>query len=285
MPVTKKKGAIFAIYADSPEKSTAKAPTATAQVKTSPTKRSISTTKPAVPRRALATIQPSSVKAPLRALDGKKAVNTVLDEKPKPKAIKTPLGESINGKQNIVSTRSSSSSTTATRPKLSAPTAVKRQIQVLSSPPPNKDTFPVQITANTRTLAPRLHSPTRSGASPPKRSRTTPKKSAFTVYISPEKENVPPPDSPASRTRSRTRAALSQQLEVELINERASSSISFEAAMKRGRVSGPMVKSTKTNSKAAPVRADKVLADVSEAYGASGIEPEGFRTAGIAERS
>ncbi|KAK4687733.1 hypothetical protein P7C73_g2392, partial [Tremellales sp. Uapishka_1] len=199
MPVQKKKGAIFAIWSDSPASTSS---SSSSRPAASPTKRP--------PRKALAPIQPL-------------ALNPTISQ---PSSQSKSLKPSVNPK---LSTATKSSSTLQRPPLPKNPS--RRQIDIFSSPAP----------ATTISTPKRTNQPEKN------------------------KENVPPPDSPAARTRSKTSASSSP-----LLGDGRGT-----LTLKKGRILGEMCREKKGRS--FEVLADSPLSDVSEAYGASGIEPEGFR--------
>ncbi|RSH91213.1 hypothetical protein EHS25_009512 [Saitozyma podzolica] len=299
MPVTKKKGAIFAIYADSPGRDPSGPSDATnPELRSrSPSKRPSAGGVPGqtvqtgqASRKALSSVQPRSIgfpSAPSSALKPKSTTadgNTALDSdfplKPTPK----PVGAvgSTNPKPLATSRRSNPPPPPKTAPS-------KRQLEIFSSPSAPQPQPQQQSITSSRPIPPTSHT-TSTGAStsafsstshqpvsPAKRTRSSP----TTAEVQYDKENHPPSalDSPASRTRSRTRLPLSAVP--------ASPAVATKnrlIAKADGKLSSSPKKSALkagTNGlKAREVRADGPLVDVSEAYGASGAEPDGFKTQG-----
>ncbi|KAK1924744.1 hypothetical protein DB88DRAFT_539550 [Papiliotrema laurentii] len=251
MPVTKKKGAIFAIYADSPSRPTGASsisklrPTSTSinadahatASSSSPTKKSSIAT-----RRPLTSLQPTKTRSSAPAgLSGSKF--KVFDDSAKisPDVQDTKVSKSKSSTNATTTAKPSlSSSTKPKRTPLAAATKAKRQFEIFSDPSPAP---PVVASAPNSS----------KDTSPLKRSRLTPRKKQSEE----DKENAAPTlsDSPASRTRSKTASQAAQ------------SPIKDSKRVKGG-----------------PVRADAPLADVSSAYGATGEIPSGFKTQGIRPR-
>lgn len=235
MPVTKKKGAIFAVYADTPpragpaprEPSEPREPPrdgrrALANIEPAPTRRKASSSEK---RRALAP------RSPTRSSRGKMDVFVDLEaDKPAEKKRSALAVKPLASKPLSSNSLPTSSEARSSKP-LPQPLAAKP----LSKPVPSSSSLSKPLlTKKTRApLAKRARSPT-------------------------DKENTyAPPDSPASRTRSKLR---------------------LPDAPSEGK-SKP-----KKTARAFTVFADP-LADVSEAYGASGNEPEGFREQGASRKS
>ncbi|CAD6584224.1 MAG: hypothetical protein TREMPRED_003773 [Tremellales sp. Tagirdzhanova-0007] len=268
MPVTKKKGAIFAIYADSPtQPSTFTSGSSTTRLRLSsphsPTKRSI-------PRKALISIPPKPINGfPISTSSALKSS----DVKSTPRT----RSPSVNPKPHRV--RSSSTSHPPPPAPRTAPS--KRQIEIFSSPSqPLSSILPSQ-----------REPPSGTHPSPAKRGRATPAK------LREDKENQAPSsssirDSPASRTRSKVRARADslvgngretltlkkgRALASLLAGEEAGNSPGFASGGKSSRDVHVGTWEGEGKSRRRSAKAVEPLADVSEAYGASGTEPLGFR--------
>ena len=308
MPVTKKKGAIFAIYADSPTTGETSAAQKAPIHPPSPTKSKGEASR--APRKALAPLQQGKTNPPTSHDDSHS-----IKGKPAPK------------------------SNTTLRPTHARTGSVKRPFDV-RSPSPTKESAGsssakhassssrVRFEGGSKTSRQIRESPakkTRPSVSTPRSSRR---------YDTKNKENLPPTnDSPASRTRSKTRAVHGTRGSISSLSAIAITSplqpIRFghtiggetgdkdavegvaslvgngrgALSLKKGRELASILGSSlevgeeasetlfkaegsSKNAKGTPkgkglaVKADGPLADVSEAYGASGEEPEGFRTAG-----
>ncbi|BEJ16096.1 hypothetical protein CspHIS471_0507010 [Cutaneotrichosporon sp. HIS471] len=220
MPVMKKKGAIFPIYADTPPRAGPAPREEPAQPRDG--RRALANIEPA-PVRRKTSASPSSKRRALAPRSPTRSTRTKMDvfvdpdaqmERPKRSALASkplmskPLSKSPSGK-----------------PLASKPLASKSQSQSQSQ------------SLNARASSSSLSKP------PVKRRTRTPM----------DKENAVLPDSPASRTRSKLRLADEP-------------------------------KSKPKTARAFTVFADP-LADVSEAYGATGEEPEGFREQGTSRKA
>ena len=297
MPVTKKRGAIFAIYADSPQHGVSVAqkngPTPS-QLSSSPTKRL------SQPRKALASLQPTAKLVSASAMKGKPSEGKAELGKPRQMTKATaPAVESLSSTQACLTAPSTSGS------KRIVKSGSKRSIEVFADSPKSSS----------------IHLPL---VSPAKKTRSSPRKVT-------DKENVEPgSDSPAGRTRSKTRVypgphenetpvkersrrVLGEKGErIERISGLSSKSGNLESLSglgemglgkglgvkrtikvlgeKRGLSAGAaMPMSGKTldrgdsakglkKGRSITVFADDVLCDVSEAYGAVADEPVGFKT-------
>lgn len=321
MPVTKKRGAIFAIYADSPVQSTSPTTASTARPGASPTKKSIppvSLGKPldkgkatnagavnnARSRRALGVVQARMTSAMLAA-----STFTSEDKKGKGKA----TGNDSDNLENstavnvLVKNRASVNPKPTTGLSLALPPSrsAKRLNEVLSSGPsspvhsvfagktttdPN-DPFTASTTRNTGTgTGTTAITPTRTLRTPAKKPRPAP--TTLTQRPRPsrtitddstgsnagvgggvgveDKENDPSIlDSPASRTRSKTTASASAAVAVSSATDARVVLGETGVKAKKGR--------EKTTHKYKARAGFSVLMDASEAYGADGTEPEGFK--------
>lgn len=217
MPVTKKKGAIFAIYADSPLPSSHDSKSTLLSSARSPTKRTTTTT-----RKALSAViaKPLSI----TSRDTIKGKGKQVDEVVNQPSIKS---DAVNAK-SVVETKSKTRSVT----RLSGSGKVvptKRQFEVFSSPSVAHSSS--TTTAASASLRPSLNTPAPKAQpapppsqaqhdgidSPAKRLRSSPRNTTKTqppprtpgkAIITDDKENVPLTstlDSPASRTRSKSR--------------------------------------------------------------------------------
>ncbi|WVQ71466.1 hypothetical protein IAR50_001004 [Cryptococcus sp. DSM 104548] len=336
MPVAKKKGAVFGIYADSPAKESQPQPTRFSPRRPSNTARKALTSKPVAPTAA------ASFKslASSTSLKGKSVSDTSAS---KPKSSKSSLQifsdpepskpKSASGVTGVTKRRNAPTSLTATQSlplPLGGSKATKRTRDLLSPLPIFDDNSNSQSEASRR---PALRSKD-TGLSPAKRGRTAlsatesspamlPASRAPSASVAPsssrrrtphvlDQENAPPPrvfgeleGSPATRTRSKTRGfdfaiTLSpltfrdspqhrRRSEVERLmgdmpglsgavdpglrpNSEATGSGSPKSAKRSG--------SNMPKALGEAVNADGALADVSEAYGASGSAPVGFSSQG-----
>ncbi|TXT14412.1 uncharacterized protein COLE_00605 [Cutaneotrichosporon oleaginosum] len=235
MPVTKKKGAIFAVYADTPPRAgpAPKEPSqpregrrALTNIEPAPTRRKAS---PEGKRRALAPRSPSrSTRSKMDVFVDTDAVQT---ERPRralaARPLSTKLAKPLSNTSMIASAKAPSSK----------PLAAK---SVLNQPNASSSSFEPSLSKHAMSKPSSSKSAARPRAALVKRARSPT-----------DKENAAPPDSPASRTRSKL------------------------VLPKPSIEKKPMKKS----SRAFTVFVDP-LADVSEAYGASGDEPAGFPAQG-----
>ncbi|EIW69552.1 hypothetical protein M231_04414 [Tremella mesenterica] len=277
MPITKAKGAIFSIYADSP----IRAPTSSSS--SSITRQPSKNVKSEVPRKALASLQPSSRKGfpSSSSTNIEKVKIDKNDSDPKKQGVPGPI--LLKSKQNVKRQHDVLSPTTPKPTDEKHRLGPKRRKSVSG-----KENVPVVPTPETRT--------TRSIVEQGKGDGTRDRETGLL-------------DSPAGRTRSKTRhstnisisnltsitisspsrvsrrATVNSTLidrvgmptstrhlpEIEIsgschTNEGNRSELTLQASGK-GKVKG----------KGLAVKGDGPLADVSEAYGATGEEPEGFR--------
>lgn len=176
MPVTKKKGAMFAIYADSPEPATASRATSAPR---SPTKK---TAAGSSTRRALSSLEPTAARRVSSTTTGisgadkpssssSSSLGKPLSLKPSSSDAKKPLSSKPLSNKPLSSTSSSGAKPTRT----SAP---KRQFEIFADPVPTS-------TSSTTTEKPRALAKRRADAH--------------------DKENAVAPDSPSQRTRSKVR--------------------------------------------------------------------------------
>lgn len=269
MPVTKKRGAIFAIYADSPVQNTASAYTAPTKITEPSATKTASPTKRSSTRQALTALQP---KAPSTKLSSDASLKQKLSEKDVvTEKGKVGLKAGLEARQTSIQ-RSSlvlAPSTKAPRAASSAArkTISKKAFEVYQEP--TESAIPSRITAEPASAL-SVRAPSKSEianpkVSPAKRGRTvsTPKKEAVPVNEE-DKENKPVVDSPASRTRSKTRIFTGATRPLsDVFVDKASSPLKT-------------VKKTKDLKRLTSI---SVLADVTDAYGGSGDIPEGFTTA------
>jgi len=273
MPITNKKGAIFAIYADSPSHPTTSSSRLATQ-SDSPVKRPTS-------RKALTAIQPKVIK-------GFPSSSAKSDSNEKGKTTPKSSSTSVNPKPVQPRVSSASRRQVPVPPPRSAPS--KRQLEIFSS---SSVSSPPLVSHPSPSAASRPAANGSSAETPAKRGRLTPVQSRV------DKENQPPlsaSDSPASRTRARTRARADSLVGDErgtltLRKGRAIATLLAEenAAGSSMSITGIVVgfeqRSPETSGRRRSEGKGKggsglevrPLADVSEAYGASGAEPEGFR--------
>lgn len=269
MPLTKKKGAIFAIYADTPPRAGSSS-TASSSLPASPSATPASAHTERKPSRpALAALEPAPTKSATRT---KGFPSSSTSESSGPSKTRRAVSPLPSSSRNPTASGASTSSTGRRT----------RKLEVFSDPDP------APSKAGTRTLEPSKplpsalqpkplsaassSKPTSKDGSKEKSKPLAPKSSSSSAALkvkrarSPiDKENLP--DSPASRTRSKARLASAALQQSE--NTSQSLQAKLAAAAKK-----PTAKKTQ---KAFTVFADNALADVSEAYGASGEEPAGFR--------
>ncbi|BEI85340.1 hypothetical protein CcaverHIS002_0507410 [Cutaneotrichosporon cavernicola] len=222
MPVTKKKGAIFPIYADTPPRA-------------GPAPRE----EPAPPRdgrRALANIEPAPVRRKTSASPSSK--RRALTPRSPTRSTRTKMDVFVDPDAQMDRPKRSA---LASKPLMSKPLSKSSSGKPLASKPLASKSLS-QSQSQSQSLNP--HASSSSLSKPPVKRRTrTPM----------DKENAVLPDSPASRTRSKLR----------LPDE---------------------PKSKPKTARAFTVFTDP-LADVSEAYGATGEEPEGFREQGTSRKA
>ncbi|KAI9638580.1 uncharacterized protein MKK02DRAFT_31994 [Dioszegia hungarica] len=262
MPVTKKKGAIFAIYTDSPAKSTRShthnpSPSTTSAFTHTST---VSPTKKSTSRKALATVQAKSVGFPSDPLS--KA------DKGKGRA-DAPIPTLAENAIPSVNYKSLSRTTGPATTKRIPSTTSKRQFEIFRAQSPSAPPSPTAPIPSSRLAE-----------SPLKKTRATPRRSQLDDDDM-DLENVAPVlDSPASRTRSRVRAASSAGLASPLAPLRLASRAAGEALLGDGRGTLTLKKGRAMAKlmKGAEVGVGDVLGDVSEAYGAEGSAPAGFTT-------
>lgn len=270
MPITKKRGAIFAIYADSPVQPTTSSSTKITQPSsnnkhTSPSKRSSSS------RQALASLQPAprpSLSCTDTTTKSKIDVQNLHPEKGLKAVGNSRQGLGQRSEVSSASTKITRAGTTSTRK-----TIIKRDFEIYQESPAQqskakttKSTNPLTTTTASSSLAPQaeLANPK---VSPAKRSRTrsTPSKPTTRAEEEDKENQGAIMDSPASRTRSKTRVHVA------------------------GRPGNPLgdvfvdkaesPKPTKRAIGARRLTSISVLADVTDIYGGSGDIPEGFATA------
>ncbi|KAL7422222.1 hypothetical protein Q5752_002868 [Cryptotrichosporon argae] len=260
MPVTKKKGAIFAIYADSPVASTSTAASMSTSTASSAARPAPAASPSKRTRRPLGAASSADVQRPLGA-------------KPlalgKPALGKTALNQTAPGKPVSVlgSKAAALASKQAATPASSGVDSRTKQRQGVA-------------TGAGGAMSKRAHSPLDT---PAKRTR-----GADADRENRDKENadavIGPLDSPAARTRSKTARPAPARAEPP---RRAARPVNDENADPFGPAPTHTAKrpppgsGTKAALSRPRVRADGPLADVSEVYGASGIEPDGFRDAGV----
>lgn len=329
MPVTKKRGAIFAIYADSPVQSTTAntishstpsrpssgpvlSPTKKQQHSTSKIAAAGSSKSVIRPRKALSLVQSKSLAGTGKPGQGAdpKGQSTLASEKvvasaPKRGSIVVHADKDENAparSEPSVNPKSTAKVTTTTK-------TTKRQIEVLSCPPSPPIQQPSSTISNTGSIGARSPKKSRSIRPTVDSTKTTIRAKRSSVPALPQspsdptsfptqlqahaevevdKENVSPLDSPASRTRSTTRRPTTSAIDVFADPEERTlaSPIARKATnATKARLAvlgeGKPGKSKALGAKRAPlglgVLSVKVLGDVSEAYGAIGDEPEGFK--------
>lgn len=330
MPVTKKKGAVFAIYTDSPDRHPQPLPKQ--PTRTSP-RRSTN-----ISRKALTSLQPKSlVPLPSKTLSLKQSAvlkkKSQADAPIKPKSKSTiqiytdpeplkPNSSSVIGGTAIK--RRAPTSTLVANQSLPIPSTIKRTRDLLSPLPIFSDSQENEGASRRPTTR------SETGRSPAKRGRTvlsavgsspaiissvSRRKKEITV----NKENSAPSTllfddfegSPATRTRSKVRnmpfefsVTLSplnfrdtpqqrRRTEVErllgdspVLGVNATRRDTVEEMIDHGspkaeKTGGGKPLAGKTQGKGMAVQPDGALADVSEAYGAKGIAPDGFTSQGV----
>lgn len=256
MPVTKKKGAIFAVYADTPPRSLSSS--ASSSSSSSVAKRSGSPTKSSMaPRRALAQLPPTAAKS-ASALEPKVLRSVSGLPEPTKEISKKPLGvKPLSAKPLSAKPLSASGMT----PLASKPLAVKK---------PLAGAKPLRGSAGS------VPPPRRFGAVPAPTSSTKPLRAGsgrtFQIFTDetvpiPPTQNVspklaPPPVDADDKENSAPRRPL------------ASKPLGSKTGV------APLGGVTKKIPSKQPPRSRpvfSVLLDASEAYGASGPEPVGFR--------
>lgn len=294
MPVTKKRGAIFAIYADSPVKTPPRAgasaaPGKSAQLSARATALSGSPSKlhTAVPRRALAAIQPSR----LQVLIPEPSANGENAKIAKPEK----SGKNANHERGALIEKSSKISvpplrTSSALKSTSSKTVSKRQFEIFTPPSPEAkpsalSPSPKRPAAVVRPAAKSAASGSKPPPSPPKRLRCGPSEDKNEEEGQDDfKENCPPisgVDSPASRTRSRTTAPALAQSRPRHSKAPVMRDLQAEDVLREGQPfvgDGRGTLSLKKGRSAAGVLARALpLSDISRQYGATGIEPQGFK--------
>ncbi|ORY22770.1 hypothetical protein BCR39DRAFT_550921 [Naematelia encephala] len=276
MPVTKKKGAIFAIYADSPTHSstTTHGPPKSVipSTSTSPTKRTCTSKST---RKALSALQPSTTKGfPVSSI--KSDVSTL-----------KPTSTSTNPKPSTLATKLAAHPT-------------KRQLEIFSSPsiptkPPMQHTggSPAKRTRQTPRVDKENNPPPIEGSPASRtRSKTSSIGSMAQLQFAKLASSSPRPKKQSGLLGKSATTIQREDSDTFLsgvhlqladgqpsgLTPRATRSVSESMNGPRStskRTPGGEVK--RKGGKGLGVRADGPLVDVSEAYGASGEEPVGFR--------
>jgi hypothetical protein len=265
MPVTKKKGAIFEIYADSPP---GPAGNTRSAVSVSPTRPSSSASASASSRsrRPLANL-PVARPKPLALGEKKPLSRSATADKPaakklavfvdptettrKPATRKMDIFVDPTPAPAAISSASTSSSSRRAPPPALSSTKPRRLLDVYVDQPQSQ---------------PQAQS-SRPAALARKRERAR----------SPDKENSAP-GSPAQRTRSKAPLGVSGVLGVSHSNIPSVASSASSGGKKALGAKAPLQPKGQLSTKSRPVLGIMPLADVSVAYEASGAEPEGFRT-------